>query len=97
VGAINTIGRVLLLRPPFPDGSGQVLEHIDRGVPVNARVGDGDTSLQSRRTFGGYFLVALVKVGLDHDTDDAVLALTKLVRNDLGDLRLISVVLEGVA
>ena len=97
MSTINTVGGVLFLRPPLPDGSSQVLEHVDRGIPVDAGVGNGDTPLETRRSFGWDFLVALVKMRLDHDTDNTILACAKLVSDDLGDLGLISVILEGVA
>ena len=47
--------------------------------------------------FLGYLLVALVDIGLDHDGDDAGLALAQLVGNDLCDLGLVAVVFVGVA
>lgn len=76
-----------------PDGLGKVLQCRDGGLPVDARVGDGNTLLQAGWTLGWDLLVALVDVGLDHHTDDGLLAGTELVANYLRDLWLVAVVL----
>lgn len=74
----------------------QILESGDGRLPVDAGIGDGDTLLESRWTLGWNLLVALVDVGLNHNTDDGVLSGAKLVTNDLGDTWLVAVVLVGV-
>lgn len=75
----------------------EVLQDLDGGLPVNAGVSDADTLAQAGGTLGGNLLVTLVDVGLNHNTDDGILALTELVRDLLGDQRLVAVVLVGVA
>lgn len=95
VHAIGLAGPAL---PPSPDCIGELLENRNGIFPVDASIGDGDTLLESRKaTSLGHLLVALVQVRLNHDSDNAVLALADLVTNDLGDLGLILVVLLRVA
>lgn len=93
---MDTVG-LAFIRPALCNSSSKVLEHGYCGVPVNASIGDGDALLETARALGGDLLVALVDVGFDHDTDDAGLAVTDLVRDILGDLGLVAVVLVRVA
>lgn len=80
------------------DRISQLLEHNDCGFPVDAGICDGDTLLErSQTTRRGNLLVALVNVGLDHDTNNASLSLADLVADNLCDLGLVLVVLLGVA
>lgn len=83
--------------PPLAHGGGEVLEHGDGGVPVDAGVGDADALLESGGALGGDLLVTSVDVGLEHDTDDGGLAGAQLLGDGGGDLGLVVVVLEGVA
>jgi hypothetical protein len=75
---------------------GELLENLNGSLPVNAGVGDTDTLLEAGWTLLWNLLVALVDVGLDHDTNNGTLAGADLVTNDLGDLWLVAVVLVGV-
>ena len=97
----GAVGAVLLFRPDLssrPDGVCQLFEHVDRGGPVDAGVGDADALLErGETTLGWDLLVALIDVGLDHDADDGLLALTELVADSLSDLGLVPVVLARVA
>lgn len=79
------------------NSGGEVLEHGNGGVPVDAGVSDADTLLEGGGALGRDLLVALANVGLDHNTDDGLLALAELVTNGLSDLGLVAVVLVGVA
>ncbi len=80
-----------------PYSGGQVSKYGNGRIPVDAGVGDANALLEPRRAFRRYFLVALVDVGLDHDTDDGRLAFAELIGNHLCDLGLVSVVLVRVA
>jgi hypothetical protein len=91
------VGLLALELSPCPDSVGELLENIHGGVPVNASVGDRDTPLEAGRALLRDLLVASAQVALNHDTDNAVLALADLVANDLGNLGLVLVVLERVA
>lgn len=73
------------------------IEGLDGGVPVNARVGDGDTVLESRGALGGDVLAPSVDVGLDHDTSDGGLAGRELGADVRADLGLVVVVLARVS
>lgn len=75
----------------------QIVQHVDRHLPVDTSIRDADTLQQVRGALGRDLLVALVNVGLDHDTDQGSLTLAQLVRDLLGDERLVKVVLVGVA
>lgn len=79
------------------DGLGQVLEDVNGGFPVDASVGDADTGLQGGGALSGDLLVTPANVGLDHDTNNGLLALAELFANRLGNLGLVKVVLLGVA
>ena len=83
--------------PPRPHRIRQLLQHLDRGVPIDTRVCDAHTPLQPRGTLGRDFLVAFVEVRLDHDADDGFLAFAELVADGLGDDGLVFVVFLGVA
>ncbi|KAI9151568.1 hypothetical protein HJFPF1_08775 [Paramyrothecium foliicola] len=91
------IGTVAIDLTTGAHGGGEVLEHGDGVLPVDAGVGDADAALERRGALGGDLLVALVDVGLDHDTNDDLLTLAQLVGDDLGNLGLVVVVLLGVA
>jgi hypothetical protein len=93
---VDTVG-LALVRPTLRNSGSKVLEHTNSGVPVNASIGDGDTLLKAARALRGDLLVALVDVGLDHDTNDAGLAVADLVCDVLGDLGLVAVVLARIA
>lgn len=93
---MHTIG-LALIRPALRNSSGKILEHANRCVPVNARIGDGDALLEAAGALWWDLLVALVDVGLNHDTDDAGLAVADLVSDLLGDLGLVAVIFVGVA
>jgi len=97
VSSVNAIGRGTLLLSALSDSCGQIFENLDCGVPIDASVCDGDTLLEAGWTLRRDFLSALVDVGFNHDTDNGVLAVAKLICDDLGDLGLVAVVLQGVA
>jgi len=97
VSSVDAVGRGTLLLSALPDGCSQIFENLDGRLPVNASVCDGDTLLEAGWTFFGNLLSALVDVRFNHDTDDGVLAISKLLCNDAGDLGLVAVVLQGVA
>lgn len=94
---MGAVGSSLPLLSPVADGGGQVLEHGDGGLPVDAGIGDGDALLEAAGALGRHLLVALVNVGLDHDADNARLALANLLGDRLGHQGLVAVVLVGVA
>lgn len=79
------------------DSLREVLEDSHRILPVDARIGDTDTRFESGGALGGNFLVALIDVGLDHDTNDSIFTLAQLVGNNFGNLGLVVVVFLGVA
>ena len=58
------------------DSLGEILEDRHRVLPVDAGICDADTRLESGGALGRNFLVALVDVGLDHDTNNGLLTLT---------------------
>lgn len=93
---MDTVG-FALVRSALCNSSSKVLEHAHSSVPVNARIGDGDALLEATWALCRNLLVALVDVGLDHDTNDAGLAVADLICDILSDLGLIAVVLVGVA
>lgn len=93
---MDTVG-LALVRPALSNSSSEVLKGGDGGVPVDAGIGDGDALLKAAGALRRDLLVALVDVGLDHDTDDAGLAVADLVGHIGGDLGLVAVVLVGVA
>ena len=91
-----TVGRGLVCSP-FGNSSSEVLESVDSGFPVDAGVSDGDALLEAAGALGWDLLVTLVDVGLDHDTDNACLAVADLVGNVLCNEGLVAVVLVRVA
>ena len=76
----------------FPNRISKLLEDFDGRLPVDTSISNADTLLESGRSLCGYFLVAFVDVGLDHDTDDGFFTRTELITNDLGYLGLVSMV-----
>lgn len=94
---MSTVGLGGLDSPASPDGLSQVLKGIDGLLPADTGISDTDTLLETGRSLRGHFLVTLVDVGLDHDTDNGVLTLTHLLGQLLSDKRLVAVVLVGVA
>jgi hypothetical protein len=93
---VHTVG-LALVRPALSNSGSKVLERAHGGVPVNACIGDRDALLEAAGALRGYLLVALIDVGLNHDTNDAGLAVANLVCDVLGNLRLVTMVLVGVA
>ena len=91
------VGLLALELSPCPDSIGELLKGVHGSVPVDASIGDGDTPLKAGRALLGDLLVARAQVALNHDTDNAVLALADLVADDLGNLGLVVVVLVRVA
>jgi hypothetical protein len=83
--------------PSRPDSFGQIFESADGRLPVDTCVRDGDTLLESCWTLSRNLLVALIDVGLDHDTDDGLLAGAELITNGLCDAWLVAMILVGVA
>lgn len=79
------------------DTIGQIVQHVNRHLPVDAGIGDTDALEESGGTLGGHLLATLVDIRLDHDTDDSGLALAQLVGDLLRDDRLVEVVLLRVA
>ena len=75
----------------------QLLENLDRGIPIDTGVSDTDTFFQSLGAFCRDFLVAFIDVGLDHHADDGGLAFAELVADDLSDFGLVAVVFVGIA
>ena len=85
---------------PCSHGICKLLEHLDCAVPIHAGVCNTHTFLQGSQPtpIGSWsLLVALVDVALDHDANDAVLAVAQLVADDLSHFRLVLVVLLRVA
>jgi hypothetical protein len=74
-----TVGGRLLGLSSDSDGLGEVLEDVDGCLPADAGVGDTDTSLEAGGTLGRHLLGTLVEVGLDHDTNNTLLAGAKLL------------------
>lgn len=93
---VHTVS-LALVRSALCNSSSKVLQHTNRGLPVNTSIGNRDTLLQAAGALRRDLLVTLVDVGLDHDTDDASLAGADLVGHVLGDERLVAVVFVGVA
>ena len=92
--------RLRLHLPPRPHSIGQLLEHLDRGLPADARIGDAHALLQRSQTAAvgrRRLLRALVDVRLDHDSDDAVVAFAELVADGLCHLGLVAVIFQRVA
>lgn len=93
---MRTIG-LALLRSPLSHSRCKILEDGDGTLPVNASIRDGDALLEATGALGRHLLVALIDIGLDHDTDNAGLAIANLTGDVFRNQRLISVVLVGVA
>ena len=93
---MGAVGLGLQERTTSTNTISEILENLDRHLPVDASIRDADTAEKSLSSLGGNLLVTLVDVGLDHDTDDTSLTLTQLIRDLLGDKGLVEVVLVGV-
>lgn len=90
------ISSTILLSPCSNCGR-KILEDCDGAVPINAGIGDTDALRKCCRALGRDLLVTLADIGLDHDTDDGIFALSELITNYLGHLWLVPVVLVRVA
>lgn len=73
------VGGRLLGLSSDSDGLGEVLEDVDGGLPADAGIGDTDTSLEAGGALSRDLLGTLVEVGLDHDTNNAILTGAKLL------------------
>jgi len=93
----RAIARLATNLPSRPHGVCELFENVDCRVPIDAGIRDANTALQPSWTFGWYLLIALVQVRLDHDADDALLALAELIANGLRNLGLVLMVLLRVA
>ncbi len=80
-----------------PDGLGELFENFLGGVPTDTGIRDADTLLEAGWSLRGNLLVALVQIGLDHHPHDARLPVPNLIPDHLGHLRLIAVILVGIA
>lgn len=74
----------------------QVIQHLDRGLEGNTCVRDRDAVFEMSRAFGRDTLLAFIDVRFDHDANDMVVSSLELVRDALGDLGLVAVVLARV-
>lgn len=91
------IHRLIPQLPPRAHRVRQSFQHVDRGVPSDARIRDADALFEARGAFGRHFLAAFVQVGFDHDADDAGFAGADLGGDGLGDEGLVAVIFLGVA
>lgn len=82
-----------LVCPSLRDSSSKVLKRLNSGIPIDASISDGDALLKTARALGWNLLVTLVDVGLNHDTDNASLAVADLVSNVLCYKGLVAVIL----
>ena len=83
--------------PSLRDSSSKVLKRLNSSLPIDAGISDGDALLKTARALGWNLLVALVDIGLNHDTDNASLTVADLVSNVLGYKGLVAVVFVRVA
>ena len=83
--------------PPFPHGSGKVVQNAYGIVPADAGVGDADAISERGFALGRDFLAAFVDVTLNHEAHDGGLAVCNLLGDDAGDLGLIGMFLFRVA
>ena len=97
VRPIDAIGMTVRDLSPRPYSIGQLFEHLGSRVPIDAGVCDTDTLLEACRSFWRDFLVAFVDIRFDHDADNGGLALAELVPYCLCYLRLVLMILQGVA
>ena len=98
VGPIDPVRQLeRQLLSPRPDSLGQLLQHHDRRIPVDTRVRDTHTFLETCRPLRRDFLVSLVQMRFDHHTDDGGFTSAKLVSNNLGYFGLVAVVFERVS
>lgn len=59
----------------------QPIQHANRRLPVDTRIGNRNPIFQARRSFGRDILLAFVDMGLDHYTGDTPVAGAKLCTN----------------
>src|SRR5438477_8989512 len=87
------------LDPPRRHRCAQDLEHIERVVPADARVGDALTVVQlGRQVFAGAELLrAGMQVALDHHAEDVPAAAADLRGDVARDVDLLFVLLAAVA
>jgi hypothetical protein len=52
----------------------QMIEHSDRSLPVNARIGNRHAVLEVSGSLCGNVLPAFIDMGLDHHTSDVPIA-----------------------
>lgn len=79
------------------DGIGQLGQNEFGILPTDTCIGDGDCVFETRLSFLGHLLVALVDVRFDHDTHDGFFTSGNLGREFVGDLGLVLVILLGIA
>ena len=94
---IRPITRGLLDEPPGPHRLGQHLQHLDRRLPADTRIGDAHALAQPGGPLDGDLLTALEQIRLDHDADNARLAAAQLLAHTARHQGLPAVVLVGVA
>jgi len=75
----------------------QLIQHLDSGFPVDTRISDADTILESRGAILRNILSAGIDVGLNHDTSDRTVTSNQLFANRVDDLWLVVVVLERIS
>jgi hypothetical protein len=76
---------------------GQLGQDLFSIFPTDTCVGDGDCVFETRLSFLGHLLVALVDVRFDHDAHDCFFSSGDLGGEFVGDLGLVHVVLFRVA
>jgi hypothetical protein len=65
------------------------MQHVHGGLPIDARVRDGDAFLERSLAFLGHVLPPLVDVALDHNANDRILTAAYLLGDGFGDDRLV--------
>jgi len=76
----------------FLHGTIQAIENSDRGLPVDARIGNRHAVLEVRGSLCGNVLPAFIDIGLDHHTGDVPIATAKLRTNVVEHLWLVIMV-----
>ena len=94
---VDSVSHCFRRLPPHSNRISKLFKDFDRRLPVNASVSDANTLLQAGWALRRDFLVALVDVGFDHNTNDTSLAFPKLVADYSSDLRLVPVVFVRVS